>query len=181
LTPVELERRDFCQFAQPGVEGRRALDPFPVDLELGVRVPVERIADLLLQPLRGEVVAHIGKARARGDAGDARHGCEHRRFPDTKAFAGMQHAARAEFGRIQKIDIRVVVDRIAHGAVERDGFLLCGARFADRPLGEGPYGRIAAIDKGRGVQIISIVHRQFVRRRSLPPFRRPHTCWPPLM
>src|SRR6202044_3807461 len=88
---VEVERLDPGALAQNLVEGRRALHPFPVDLQLGVGVPDEGIADLLLEPLRGEMVAHIGIAGPRRNAGRARGGGEQRRLADAKAPACAQH------------------------------------------------------------------------------------------
>ena len=48
IDAVEVERRDLGALAQRLVEGRRAFDPFPVDIELRVGMPVECIADLVL-------------------------------------------------------------------------------------------------------------------------------------
>jgi len=56
----------------------RALDPFSVDIEFRVGVPVERIADPVSKPLRGEMVAHVSIAGTRGDAAGARRGRKHR-------------------------------------------------------------------------------------------------------
>ena len=69
------------------------------------------------------MVAHVGIAGTRRNAGRARGGREQRRFADAKALAGMQHVAGAEFGRIQKIDIGIVLDLIAHGAIKRERFV----------------------------------------------------------
>ena len=173
---VEVERLDPGALAQNLVEGRRALHPFPVDLELGVGVPIKRIADLLLEPLRGEMVAHVGIAGPCRNAGRARGGGKKRRLADAKAATGAQHVTGAEFGRIEKIDIRVVLDLIAHRAVERERFVLDGFRVAERVVRKRDDRRIVAVDESRGVQIVGVFCRHFfcrhlIHRHSLPGMR----------
>src|SRR5579872_2650800 len=93
---IEIERLDLGTLAQVLVEGGRALHPFAVDFQLCVGVPDERIADPLLQPLRREVVAHVGVAGPRRYAAGARRRRQQRRFADTKAAAGAQYVTSAK-------------------------------------------------------------------------------------
>ena len=125
---------------------------------------MKRIADLLLEPLRGEMVAHVGIAGPRRNAGRARGGGEQRRLADTKAATCAQHVAGAEFGRIEKVDIRVVLDLIAHRAVERERFVLDGFRVAERVVRKRDDRRIVAVDEGRGAQIVGLFCRHFFCR-----------------
>ena len=128
---------------------------------------MKRIADLLLEPLRGEMVAHVRIAGPRRNAGSARGGGKQRRLADAKAATGAQHVTGTEFGRIEKVDIRVVLDLIAHRAVERERFVLDGFRVAERVVRKRDDRRIVAVDEGRGVQIVGVFCRHFFCRHCV--------------
>ncbi|MOA05435.1 hypothetical protein D3C78_1250330 [compost metagenome] len=69
VAPIELQRWHIEQFAEPGIERWRSLDPAPLQIQLGITVHGEHIApEQLDQARRRQVIAYVRQADACGDA-----------------------------------------------------------------------------------------------------------------
>ena len=167
---VEFERRDARAGAQLAVEGRRAFHPGAADLELGIRVPEESVAlDQFAQPLRIQVIAHVGKADARRNADGARARRQQRGFAGAEAAPAGEHRAGAEHVGVGVVEIRIVGDAVAHGIIKRDGARLVAGDAFDGVLREGAHGRLAAVDEARRLEIIRFGHAALHKGRLMPP------------
>jgi hypothetical protein len=91
VRPSNSNGGNLEQPAQLDIEGRRGLDPAPVEEKLGVPVHGEHFAAQQFQQLRrGQVVAHISQSDACRDAAVARAGSQQQRLGHTVGLAGLQ-------------------------------------------------------------------------------------------
>ena len=122
----ELQRRHAELLAQADVERRRRLDPFAPRHDLDIAVIGEHVgADGFEQPRRGEMVLDVGEAEP-GRNSDWRGRARHRATPCRRNSRGLRQHARGAVGLgIGVVDVGVVADFVAHGAIEH-------ARLLDR-------------------------------------------------
>lgn len=153
LGAVELQRRDPVQPAEPLVEHRRRPQPALPDPDRSQAVEPEDVpADQCAQPVRGQVVAHVGEHQPDGTpiaqprrrtaptcAGTSPNRCA--------ASAGAQPAA----GQIRAVDL--VAHVVAHRPVQgRDRVRRCCRRTGQHPSHEFPHRSGLVVQELRGRQ-----------------------------
>ena len=106
---------------------------------------------------RGEMIAHVGKTGAGRNADHPRARSEQTGFADAECAPGGQHAACAVIGRIGEVDIRIVDDAVADGAVKPQGGVALILRVRDLLLCVGDHGGRVAVDEAAGAQKLRYV------------------------
>ena len=145
---VELERVDVEALAHLQVEGRRRLYPAALEVHRDVAVPAVHVAaDQLAQALGAQVVAHVGEAHARRDAGAARDRGEQVGLGHAVGGALDEGAAGGEVLPAHVEAVGVVADAVAHRVVQLHGALDGGDRVAHALLDEGAHARVLEVEE----------------------------------
>ena len=111
--------------------------------------------DALVQPPRGQVIAHVGIADPRRHADGARGRGKQRRFADAEAAAVSEHPARLEVRRIGEVDVGVVDNVIADRAIEPQDLVFLFVGPGGHRIGEHlDRGHVAVDEAGGGKQIV---------------------------
>jgi len=112
-----------------------ALAPRVADVYFGVAVEHEDVgAHERRQPLRLQVIAHVGEPQPCGDAERPGHGGEDDRLGDAVRRAALDRVARNIFIRITRNGVGVVADPIADGVEQAADPLSTVLRPVDRAL-----------------------------------------------
>src|ERR1039458_4702040 len=113
------------------------------------------------------MVAHVGKADAGWNADHAGARGQQRRFSDAEGPPSGEHPARPIVGRVGEVDVRVIDDAIADGAVKPQGSLALIARAGRYLLGEGDDLRRVAVDEDTRGEVLSHIHGLFRPKAAL--------------
>src|ERR1043166_6219640 len=151
---VELERLDAEPRAKGQIEGRRRLDPLPIEQKLGVAMEHEEIGPHLRGELgRRDVILDVGVADPRRNAHRARARREQRRLGHAPA-AALLDAHGCAVGVVEgEVLEGVVADPVAYRVIERHRFFACitPSRVL---LRKGNYCGVIAIHEAPGIEML---------------------------
>ena len=161
---VEVERVDAELPAQLDVERGSRLYPPAIQPELRVSVIVEHVgAHELQESRRRQMVAHVGKAEPRRDAGGTRSGDQDARLGHAPSAALRENGARPQSLDGDVDGVRVISETISYGVKELHGTGDGVGRGATGFSCEGANTGVRRIE-ARGGDEATIVHARIIAR-----------------